>query len=121
MKSTKTISCLHCYSNRITVYKSIFHCTLCNSKFSITTNTIMHKSRLDSRKWIVSIYLFIFDENIGYRRLSQIINVNKNTSYSIIKKLTYLYSNFKIDIIKLTNIDLCNEEILSNILLIKIK
>lgn len=121
IKDTKTTSCPYCYSNRITTYKSIFHCNLCNSKFSITTNTIMHKSRIDYRKWLVSIYLFIFDENISYRRLSQIINVNKNTAYSILKKLTYLYNNFKIDIIKLTNTNLSNEEILSNILLIKIK
>ncbi|MGG7144777.1 hypothetical protein ACQPVP_15140 [Clostridium nigeriense] len=81
----------------------------------------MHKSKLDYRKWLVSIYLFIFDENISYRRLSKIINVNKNTAYDILKKLTYLYSNFKIDIIKLTNTTLSDEEILSNILLIKIK
>lgn len=121
IRLTKTISCPYCYSNRITPYKSIFHCNLCNSKFSITTNTIMHKSRLDYRKWLISIYLFIFDENISYRRLSKIINVNKNTAYSILKKFTYLYSNFKIDIIKLTNTALSNEEILSNILLIKIK
>lgn len=81
----------------------------------------MHKSRLDYRKWLVSIYLFIFDQNMSYRRLSKIINVNKNTAYSILKKLTYLYSNFKINIITLTNTNLSNEEILSNILLIKIK
>lgn len=121
IRLSKIICCPYCYSNRITTYKSIFHCNLCNSKFSITTNTIMHKSRLDYRKWLVSIYLFLFDENISYRGLSKIINVNKNTAYNILKKLTYLYSNFKIDIIKLTNTTLPNEEVLSNILLIKIK
>ena len=121
IRLSKIISCPYCHSNRITKYKSIFHCNLCNSKFSITTNTIMHKSKLDYRKWLVSIYLFIFDENISYRRLSKIINVNKNTAYDILKKLTYLYSNFKIDIIRLTNTTLSDEEILSNILLIKIK
>ena len=121
IRLTKTNSCPYCYSNRITLYESIFHCNLCNSKFSITTNTIMHKSRIDYRKWLISIYLFIFDENISYIKLSKIINVNKNTAHSILKKLIYLYSNFKIDIIKLTNTTLSNEEILSNILLLRIK
>lgn len=60
IKFTKIISCPYCYSNRTTLYKSIFHCNLCNSKFSITTNTIMHKSKLDYRKWLVSIYLSIW-------------------------------------------------------------
>lgn len=121
IKLAKTNSCPYCYSNKITLYKSIFHCNLCNSKFSITTKTIMHKSRIDYRKWLISIYLFLFNENISYRKLSKIINVNKNTAYSIIKKLIYLYSNFKLDIIKLTSTTLSNIEILSNILLIRIK
>lgn len=49
------------------------------------------------------------------------ICVNKNTAYSIIKKLNYLYNHFKKDIMKFINTDLEYEEILSNILLIKIK
>lgn len=113
--------CPYCYSNKISKYNLLFHCNICNSKFSITTNTIMHKTRLDYRKWLVSIYLFIFDENLSYRRLAKTINVNKNTAYSIIKKLNYLYYQFKIDIFKLMNTNLSNEEILSNILLIKAK
>lgn len=51
----------------------------------------------------------------------QNIVVNKNTAYKMIKKLNYLYTYFKIDIISLINTNLSNEEILSNILLIKIK
>ncbi|MBA8967378.1 hypothetical protein [Clostridium butyricum] len=53
--------------------------------------------------------------------MAEIINVNKNTAYCIIKKFGYLYTYFKIDIIKLMNTDLSDEEILSNILLITIK
>ena len=121
IRVSKFLYCPYCNFNKITIYKLLFHCNLCNSKFSITTNTIMHKTRLDYRKWLISIYVFIFDENISYRRLAQIINVNKNTAYSILKKLIYLYSNFKIEIIKLMDTNLSNEEILSNILLIRIK
>ncbi|GEQ19018.1 hypothetical protein CBU01nite_36540 [Clostridium butyricum] len=81
----------------------------------------MHRTKLDYRKWLLSLYLFTFDQNLSYRRLAEIINVNKNTAYCIIKKFGYLYTYFKIDIIKLMNTDLSDEEILSNILLITIK
>ena len=39
----------------------------------------------------------------------------------MIKKLNYLYINFKIEIMSLITSNSSNEEILSNILLIKIK
>lgn len=121
LKVNNYLICPYCYSTRITIYNSLFHCNLCNSKFSITTNTIMHRTKLDYRKWLLSLYLFTFDQNLSYRRLAEIINVNKNTAYFIIKKFNYLYAYFKIDIIKLMNTHLSNEEILSNILLITIK
>ncbi|MFQ7438390.1 hypothetical protein [Romboutsia timonensis] len=81
----------------------------------------MHKTRLDYRKWLLALYLFLFKENISYRYLSSILNVNKNTAYNMIKKLNYLYINFKIEIMSLITSNSSNEEILSNILLIKIK
>ena len=100
-------------------FKNLLICPYCYS--NITTNTIMHKTRLDYRKWLLALYLFLFKENISYRYLSSILNVNKNTAYNMIKKLNYLYINFKIEIMSLITSNSSNEEILSNILLIKIK
>ncbi|EGT5235784.1 IS1 family transposase, partial [Clostridioides difficile] len=98
LKLKNSLICPYCYSDKISTYNDLFHCNICNSKFSITTNTIMHKTKLDYRKWLLAINLFIFDENISYRKLSKNIVVNKNTAYKMIKKLNYLYTYFKIDI-----------------------
>lgn len=121
LKFKNLLMCPYCYSNKISTYKDLFHCNICNSKFSITTNTIMHKTRLDYRKWLIAIYLFLFNENISYRSLAKAINVNKNTAYSMINKFNYLYTNFKINIVSLIESNSSDEEILSNVLLIKIK
>ena len=121
LKFKNLLICPYCYSNKISTYKNLFHWNIRNKKTSITTNTIMHKTRLDYRKWLLALYLFLFKENISYRYLSSILNVNKNTAYNMIKKLNYLYINFKIEIMSLITSNSSNEEILSNILLIKIK
>lgn len=81
----------------------------------------MHKTKIDIRKWLISIYLFLFDENMSYRYLAKVINVNKNTAYNILKKLNFLYINFKIDIMARMNLSKSTIEILSSILLIRIK
>ena len=72
LKFKNLLICPYCYSNKISTYKNLFHCNICNNKSSITTNTIMHKTRLDYRKWLLALYLFLFKENISYRYLSSI-------------------------------------------------
>jgi len=41
LKFKNLLICPYCYSNKISTYKNLFHCNICNNKSSITTNTIM--------------------------------------------------------------------------------
>lgn len=120
IKLEKGINCVYCYSNRITIRKLKFHCNLCNSNFSITTNTIMHKTKLDYRLWLISLYIFMFIDYISYRELSRLINVNKNTAYNILNKLNNLFSRNKQQILKQIDFKKTDIENLSRILMYSI-
>ncbi|MGL5557666.1 MAG: transposase [Paraclostridium dentum] len=116
IKLEKDVNCVYCYSNKITIRKLKFHCNLCNSNFSITTNTVMHKTKLDYRLWLISIYIFMFIDYISYRELSRLIKVNKNTAYNILIKLSNLFSRNKQQIFNQINFKKTDIENLSRIL-----
>lgn len=65
-----------------------FHCNNCNSSFSVTVNTIFHNSKIDLQKRFLAIYLILnSEERISARQLASKIEVNKDTSWRILKKI----------------------------------
>ncbi|MGL5714560.1 MAG: transposase [Paraclostridium sp.] len=117
IKLEKSISCVYCYSERITFIGLKFHCNLCNSNFSLTTNTIMHKTKLDYRIWLISLYIFMFTEYISYRELAKLINTNKNTAYKILKKLNNLFLKNKQQVLNQIDFQKTDIENLTRILI----
>jgi transposase-like protein len=67
-----------------------YHCNSCFTSFSATVNTIFHKTKIDLQKWFYAIFIFLnSSEKISARRLSELLEVNKNTAWrlsNIIKK-----------------------------------
>lgn len=117
IKLEKQISCVYCYSEKITFVGLKFHCNLCNSNFSLTTNTIMHKTKLDYRIWLISIYIFMFTEYISYRELARLTSINKNTAYNILKRLNNLFLRNKQQILNQIDIQKTDIENLTRILI----
>jgi transposase-like protein len=99
----------------------IFHCNNCNSNYSLTVNTVMHNTKVELRKWLVSLHYYLNDENLSYRKLSLIIDVNKNTAYRIVTNFQLLFSKKRLIILKLAGLKKNNIEIMSLMLLIDIK
>lgn len=65
-----------------------YHCNNCNTSFSVTVNTIFHRSRLPLQKWFLGICLVLnSSKRISTRQLSKQIEVNKDTACSIIQKI----------------------------------
>lgn len=114
--------CVFCNSQRITRIKSTFkfHCNSCNTNFSLTSKTIMHRTKLDLRKWLVALYEYIVNINLSYRRLSKIINVNKKTAYLILNKIEKFFYEQKMNIVYFMGLDKNFIEILSLILTLSI-
>ena len=82
--------CPYCNSTNSTAHKDGIrsHCNNCNTSFSVTTQTMFHKTKVELQKWFYSI--LIFNTSLGkisVRKLSKNIQVNKNTSYYIIDRI----------------------------------
>ncbi len=58
------------------------HCNNCNTSFSVTVNTIFHKSKADLQKWFLALSLILnAKKGISARQLARDIEVNKNTAW----------------------------------------
>jgi len=81
--------CPKCNSDSFTLRKNKmeYMCYECCQIYSPTSGTLMHKTRVDLQKWFYVICKHSDGEYISGRKLSEIINVNRNTSCLLNKKI----------------------------------
>lgn len=122
LRWSKNTICPFCNSIKSTKLGLTFryHCNVCNTNYSLTVNTIMHDTKVELRKWLITLHLFLIDEKLSYRKLSKIIEVNKNTAYRMIKELQYLFSKKRLTVLKIAGLNKDIIEIMSLMLLIEI-
>jgi len=80
----KTPVCPYCRAAKSTpVDKELrHHCNNCNTSYSVTVNTIFHKTKADLQKWFLAISLILnAKKGISARQLARDIEVNKNTAW----------------------------------------
>jgi len=76
--------CPYCKTYRTTELpkENRYHCNKCKTSYSVTVNTIFHKTKIDLQKWFLAISLFINSKNeISARQLSRDLDVNSNTAW----------------------------------------
>lgn len=84
------IVCPYCYSKRISpmAQERRHHCNACKKSFSVTVNTIFHKTRIPLVKWFAAISLMLnAKKGLSAMQLSRDIGVNKNTAWRIMMKI----------------------------------
>uniref|UniRef100_UPI00403FC1D9 transposase n=1 Tax=Bacillus sp. FSL R5-0560 TaxID=2954588 RepID=UPI00403FC1D9 len=123
LRWSKNIVCPYCSSIRNTQLKNKFrfHCNTCNANFSLTVNTIMHKSKIDLRKWLIALHLYLNDNKLTYRKLGSIIKVNKNTAHRMLEKIGFLFSRYRLAILKISGMSKDAIEVMSKMLILDIK
>ena len=83
-------TCPYCGSTKATALtkENRYHCNHCYTSYSVTVNTIFHRSHVDIRKWFKAIHLFHQSpHNISGRSLAEQIVVTKNTACKMLKKI----------------------------------
>ena len=82
--------CPYCNSRHFTKPKlgGRYHCNTCNTSYSVTVNTIFHKTKIDLQKWFYAIYLILnYESSVSSRDLGKEINTTKDTAWRIIKEI----------------------------------
>ncbi|WP_204154609.1 transposase [Leptolyngbya sp. CCY15150] len=86
----QTPQCPYCQSiNSTPITKERrYHCNTCFNAYSVTVGTLFHGTHIPLAKWFKAIAL-ILDENphISVRKLAEAIDVNKNTSSTLIRRI----------------------------------
>lgn len=83
-------SCPYCLSNHFTESKDghRYHCNTCNTSYSVTVDTLFHKTKIDLQKWFYAIHLIVKDgEKITSRDLADKIKTTKDTSWRVINEI----------------------------------
>ena len=83
-------TCPYCNSVKITKLKQEFryHCNNCNTSFSLTVNTMFHKTKIDLQKWFYVLHLILNnEEKRSIRQLAKEINTTKDTALRVLNKV----------------------------------
>jgi len=90
-----TPKCPYCNSNNSTplITGNRYHCNTCNTSYSVTVNTIFHKTKVPLQVWFYIIFLKESGSlNIPLRELSEILNITKDTANRIVNKVNNFHS-----------------------------
>ncbi|MUG91504.1 transposase [Scytonema sp. UIC 10036] len=82
--------CPYCGSTNSTKIKkeNRYHCNSCFNSYSVTVNTLFHKTHVDLSKWFTAISLVLKSQkNITVLELAAKIQVNKNTASYMITRI----------------------------------
>lgn len=82
--------CPYCKSTKQTpvIKENRYHCNHCNTSYSVTVDTIFHKTKLDLQKWFLAISL-VLNAKKGYsaRQLGRDIEVTKDTAWRMFMQI----------------------------------
>nr|WP_322718300.1 IS1595 family transposase [Nostoc sp. ChiQUE02]MDZ8231274.1 IS1595 family transposase [Nostoc sp. ChiQUE02] len=83
-------TCPYCESTNSTSIKREhrYHCNTCFNSYSVTVNTIFHRSHVPLNKWFKLVHLYLIsDSRLSIRKVAQEISVTKNTAMSMLSRL----------------------------------
>ena len=73
--------------SRITT-RNQYDCNSCRNRFSVTSGTIMHDSKLPLKKWILAIYMVVeAKKSISSRQLGRTIGVTSKTAWFLTQRI----------------------------------
>lgn len=65
-----------------------YHCNNCNTTFSVTVQTIFHKTKCDLQKWFLAISLVLnAKKGLSARQLARDIEVTKDTAWYMLMRI----------------------------------
>jgi len=88
------VVCTNCGANSISRFqknrraREIFECRICKHQFSLTSQTIFHKSHLSLLKWFTAIWLISISHNIRVETLQANIRTTYKTAWRIRTRIT---------------------------------
>lgn len=86
------VECPYCGEKHIWYYKNGYYkCSHCHKRFTDTSNTIFHSTKVSLTYWLVAIYLLSIGKGISSQELSRFLQVTQKTAWYMLHKIRYAF------------------------------
>lgn len=89
--------CTKCGEMRYSVIKTrnVYECINCKTQTSLTSNTLMHRTKLPLRYWMVALYWVASGRRCSARRLGNTLKLQYRTARRLLNKIRYAMYNIE--------------------------
>lgn len=83
--------CTKCGENKYSVIRTrnLFECTCCRTQTSITSGTIMHRTKLPLRYWLLTFYWVASGERCSARKISKTLKIQYRTALRLLHSVRH--------------------------------
>lgn len=86
------VVCPYCGSTHIWHYHTgSYKCSHCHKRFTDTSNTIFHATKVPLSYWLIAIYLISIGKGISSQELSRFLQVTQKTAWYMLHKIRYAF------------------------------
>lgn len=86
------VVCPYCGEVHIWHYKNgTYKCSHCNKRFSDTSNTIFHASKIKIEYWLIALYLLTMSKGISSEELSHYLGITQKSCWYMLHKIRYAF------------------------------
>ena len=91
------VRCAHCGSDNISVVANRkpqpFRCRFCRKHFSVTTNTVMHKTHIPLHHWAVAFFLFSTSlKGVSSMKLHRDLGITQRSAWYMAQRIRAVYN-----------------------------
>lgn len=86
------VVCPYCGEVHIWKLKSgMYKCSKCNKRFSDTSGTLFHSTKVPISYWLVALYLITVNKGCSSEELSKHLGITQKTSWYMLQKLRFAF------------------------------
>ena len=96
------VRCAHCGSDNISVVASRkpqpFRCRSCRKHFSVTTNTVMHKTHIPLHHWAIAFFLFATNlKGVSSMKLHRDLGITQRSAWYMAQRVRAVYNTDQVN------------------------
>lgn len=83
-----TVTCPYCGKSHIYTFKNgTYKCADCHKRFSDTSNTIFHATKIPKSHWMVAYYLMSMGKSVASEELSRYLGITQRSCWYMLHKI----------------------------------
>lgn len=87
------IVCPYCGEKHIWHFKNgVYKCSHCGKRFTDTSNTIFHSTKVRLEYWLIAIYLLAIGKGVSSQELSRFLQITQKSAWYMLHKLRYAFT-----------------------------